>query len=314
MDSKKFINALETNNIMALNEVPKSELHNHGLLGARYETYNEFAGITLEKCTGKMHSIDDINDWIMKNLDPYFSTSEGLYHVLKNAFAVAKESGVTLLEMSIDVYYHTFCPNGVDEFISITKSAHQNIAPEIDFRPEIGFARAAYPYEPAVEWFDAYLETGYFKSIDIYSRELADSYSKYKPLYEKAKKRGLKLKAHAGEFGTADTVREAVETLELDAVQHGIAAATSPELMRFLADNNIMLNICPTSNFMLSLVESLETHPIRILYDNGVNVSINTDDIAVFHQTVSDEYLNLYNAGVFTAEELNKIRLNGLAV
>ncbi|MDD9972554.1 MAG: adenosine deaminase, partial [Candidatus Poribacteria bacterium] len=68
------------------------------------------------------------------------------------------------------------------------------------------------------------------------------------------------------------------------------------------------LNVCPTSNVMLDGVSDLASHPIRILFDNGVPVTINTDDLMIFDQSVSEEYRNLYQAGVFSAEELNDIR------
>jgi adenosine deaminase len=104
----------------------------------------------------------------------------------------------------------------------------------------------------------------------------------------------------------------AVEELELDEVQHGIAAADSPAVMRMLADNHIRLNVCPTSNVMLGRVDRLETHPIRKLYDAGVEVTVNTDDVLVFGNGVSEEFLGLYQAKVFDADELDAIRQAGL--
>jgi hypothetical protein len=118
--------------------------------------------------------------------------------------------------------------------------------------------------------------------------------------------------AHVGEWGSADSVQRAVEELELDEVQHGIAAAQSTSVMKFLADNRIRLNICPTSNVLLGRADSLAGHPIRKLYDAGVKVTINTDDVLVFGQSVSDEFLNLYRAALFDAAELDEIRQNGL--
>ena len=59
---------------------------------------------------------------------------------------------------------------------------------------------------------------------------------------------------------------------------------------------------------MLDAVPNLTSHPIRILFDNGVRVTINTDDLMIFGQSVSEEYRNLYRAGVFSAEELDNIR------
>jgi adenosine deaminase len=82
--------------------------------------------------------------------------------------------------------------------------------------------------------------------------------------------------------------------------------------MNWLADHKIQLNICPTSNVMLNRVDNLKNHPIRTLFEYGVRVTINSDDILVFGQSVSKEYLDLYEAGVFSAEELNIIRKNGL--
>ncbi len=83
--------------------------------------------------------------------------------------------------------------------------------------------------------------------------------------------------------------------------------------MKFLMGNRIRLNICPTSNVLLGRVESLSVHPIRKLYDAGVKVTVNTDDVLVFGQSVSDEFLNLYRAGLFTAVELDELRQNGLS-
>ena len=99
------------------------------------------------------------------------------------------------------------------------------------------------------------------------------------PVYRRAKKEGLRLKAHVGEWGSAQDIQKAVELLELDEVQHGIAAAYDKGIMRFLTDNHIRLNITPTSNILLGRVEKLKEHPISLLYRNGVDVTINSDDV-----------------------------------
>ena len=158
-----------------------------------------------------------------------------------------------------------------------------------------------------------FLELGFWRKLDMSSDELAQPTAVFKPLYRKAKDAGLGLKAHVGEWGDADSVQRAIEELELDEVQHGIAAAKSASVMKFLADNRIRLNICPTSNVLLGRVKSLAEHPIRKLYDAGVKVTVNTDDVLVFGQSVSDEFLNLYRAGLFSAAELDEIRQHGLS-
>lgn len=123
---------------------------------------------------------------------------------------------------------------------------------------------------------------------------------------------GILLKAHVGEFHGADQVMKYAEELELDEIQHGIGAAESPQIMKWLSRNKVQLNVCPTSNIMLKNSESYKCHQIRKLFDYGVPVTINSDDLLIFNATVSEEYLNLYNAGLMTAEELNIIRETGL--
>ena len=134
----------------------------------------------------------------------------------------------------------------------------------------------------------------------------------FKSIYRRAKAEGLRLKAHVGEWGTADDVRRAVECLELDEVQHGIAAAEDPSVVRFLVDHHIRLNITPSSNYLLGRVEDLKTHPIAELYRSGVDVTINSDDVLIFDSDVSKEYLRLYQCGCLNVKELDDIRKNGL--
>ena len=77
-------------------------------------------------------------------------------------------------------------------------------------------------------------------------------------------------------------------------------------------ENNIRLNITPSSNVLLGRVSDMAHHPIDQLYRKGVNVTINSDDVLIFDSDVSKEYLSLYQSGCLTAEELDAIRLGGL--
>ena len=132
------------------------------------------------------------------------------------------------------------------------------------------------------------------------------------PLYRKAERYHLVKKMHVGEMGSAEDVRRAVDVLGLAEVHHGINAATSNEVMRFLAENRIQLNVCPSSNVMLGYADSYKDHPIKVLYENGIKVTINTDDLLLFDSSIENEYLLLYQAGTLSAEQLNEIRMNGL--
>jgi len=83
--------------------------------------------------------------------------------------------------------------------------------------------------------------------------------------------------------------------------------------LNWLAKHKVQLNVCPTSNILLNNTKSYATHQIRKLYDYGIPVTINTDDLLIFNATASQEYLNLYKSGLMTADELNIIRETGLS-
>ena len=136
----------------------------------------------------------------------------------------------------------------------------------------------------------------------------------YKSLYKEAKLVGLKLKAHVGEFGGPDIIEQTLRMFELNEIQHGVKAVLSNTLMKLLSGERIRLNVCPSSNVALSVAPSLAEHPIKILVDNGVRVSINSDDLTIFNSSVSEEYLKLWQAGTLTAHQLEAIRKDSILV
>lgn len=310
--SEVFIRALKNRDLKGLQQVPKADLHNHSGLGGHRDYIKKRTGISIPLLSQKINSMAEMDRWVGKYVGDLIETAEKRTLTIEACFQQAADDGVSILETGDDVWANDhFYQGNIDTLIDIFQQAHYQIAPQIDFRFQIGLSRHC-PINLLEEWLAPFLERDCFFSLDLYCDEFAQPITNFKPLYRKAKEKGLLRKAHVGEWGDADSVREAVEELELDEVQHGISAARSPQIMNWLADHKIQLNICPTSNVMLNRVDDLKNHPIRKLFDYGVRVTINSDDILVFGQSVSSEYLNLYEAGVFNAEELNIIRKNGL--
>lgn len=307
----EFQEALRSEDINTIRAIAKSDLHNHGLMGGRREMMETLVGCSIPRFSYGNEGVSGINRWIMESYAPLFQRSTAFENGIRAAFLQAKSDGVTVLEMSVDAGYGLFFRLTPFEIVDILKRVHEEIGPEIEFRPEIGFSRSK-PLRSLMQWFAPLLETGYFKCIDLYDLEDAQPVRNFKELFRFARENGLKCKAHAGEFGNAESVRETVEELEVDAIQHGIGAATSPEVMRWLASRGVVLNVCPQSNIVLGRTASYATHPIRILYDHGIRVTVNTDDLMLFEYGNSEQFLELYRNGVFGAEELDEIRNNGL--
>jgi adenosine deaminase len=305
-----FSDALRTNDLAAIRNFKKADLHNHCLLGGKRSVLEGHFGKKFGRFRAKKRGIGDLNRWIDEEFRPYFDLPGAFEKAIEAAFIQARHDGVTRLEMSMDAYIPTMFNVSAGRIVAALKHYHQEVAPAIDFLPELGFARQL-PAETLQSCFESFAGFGYFRSIDLYDDEFAQPVRNYQSLYRSARKLGMKCKAHAGEFGTADSVKEAVETLELDAVQHGIGAAGSPEVMKWLAQHRIPLNVCPACNIRLKRVKSYKVHPIRILADNGVMVTIGTDDALIFGVGNSEQYLKLFRSGTLSADQLEEIRKNG---
>ncbi len=306
--SDNFIEALISDDLEAIKAVPKTDVHNHAMFSTRLDNVQRWLGKELTRPPIAMDGLERMLEYAGSVLMPHIRHQQGFEFIVKSALDDAILDGVVMLEMSFDIRISDFYANGLSEFCNFVNDLVVRYSSRIDLRPELGFARGCAGDLRLTNLAENAIETDVFKSIDLYSHQEACRPEDVKPLYAKARVANMKLKAHVGEFNGAEEIRRTVEVLELDEVQHGIAAAASKEVMRWLSNNNVQLNVCPTSNVMLGSVENLACHPIRILYDNGVPVTINTDDLMVFGQSVSEEYRNLYRAGVLSPQELDEIR------
>jgi adenosine deaminase len=311
-DSAAFQAALAVGSIEDLRRVAKADLHNHGIMGGCREFLRARTGRDIAPVETPLASMAQMHAWTDAATGGLFNHAAGRLIGFEAAFVQARRDGVTRLEIGEDVWAITLNGGSAEALTGALVALHRRAAPEIEWIPLLGVSRHC-SIAAIQRWMEPFLRLGVYRAIDLSGDEFAQPIEAFAPVYQRARAAGLRLKAHVGEWGSADDVRRAVEVLELDEVQHGLAAAVSPPVMRFLADHRIRLNMCPTSNLMLGRVESLAAHPIRRLYDAGVRVSVNTDDVLVFGQGVSDEFLNLHRAGLFTTAELDEIRQNGLS-
>ena len=307
-----FVEALSTDNVTAIRAAAKTDVHAHIFLSTRRENMERWLGQPLIKPPLKMNGLEGMHAYIDEALAPHLEHRQGFEFIAASALNDAVQDGVVLLEMSFDIRLLKFYAGGLTELRAFIEALVERYRKQTDLRPELGFARECANDPKWMKLAHQAIELGLFQSIDLYSHQEACAPEAVKPLYRKAGEAGMKLKAHVGEFGGAEEVRRTVEVLDLDEVQHGIGAAESVEVMQWLSENQIQLNVCPTSNVMLGGVSDLASHPIRTLFDNGVPVTINTDDLMIFGQSVSEEYQNLYRAGVFSAQELDDIRCASL--
>ncbi|MEV4765564.1 adenosine deaminase [Micromonospora chokoriensis] len=112
----------------------------------------------------------------------------------------------------------------------------------------------------------------------------------FRPYFDQARAAGLRSVPHAGETTGPQTIWDALNELGAERIGHGISAAQDPELLTYLAERQIGMEVCPTSNVRTRAVANLDEHPLRQLVDAGLLVTINSDDPPMFGTTLNDEY------------------------
>ncbi len=112
----------------------------------------------------------------------------------------------------------------------------------------------------------------------------------FQPHFDAARAHGLHSVPHAGETTGPETVWDAIRLLGAERIGHGTSSVQDPELLAHLAEHEIALEVCPTSNIATRAVARLEEHPIRQMYDAGVLVTVNSDDPPMFGTTLNREY------------------------
>ena len=155
------------------------------------------------------------------------------------------------------------------------------------------------------------------RSLGLIGIGLGGSEHAYPPelftdLYSRARKNGFHTTAHAGEAAGAESVWGAINALKVERIGHGIRAIEDPELMRHLAETQLPVEMCPLSNVATGVVDSIAVHPIRQFFDQGVLVTVNSDDPAMFGNSLTGDYAALMSELAFTPDEIRKFILNGI--
>jgi adenosine deaminase len=130
--------------------------------------------------------------------------------------------------------------------------------------------------------------------------------------FARARARGLRAVAHAGEEGEAQLVSRTLDALHVSRIDHGVRAADDAAVMRRLAESGVTLTTCPNSNVRLRVVPSMDRSPVKKLLDAGVAVTINSDDPAYFGGYVGDNYRAIATALRLGADDLVRLAANAI--
>ena len=130
--------------------------------------------------------------------------------------------------------------------------------------------------------------------------------------FKSAKDYGFHLTAHAGEAAGPESVWESIRLLNVERIGHGVRAIEDPLLISYLKDTKLPLEVCVSSNLKTNIYTSPTLHPIKQLIDQGLNVSINSDDPAMFGRTISDEFIYLFDEFGISLDKIKQLNQNAI--
>jgi adenosine deaminase len=149
-------------------------------------------------------------------------------------------------------------------------------------------------------------------AFDLAGDERAYPPSLYVEVIERLEGSGLKLTTHYGESGGPQVPREAIEALGSMRLGHGTSVAWDPDVTALARDRGVILEMCPTSNLRTGGIRSLPEHPARRLLDEGVRVTINTDNPGLFAIDLTHELEVARDVLGFTDADLRRVTRNAL--
>jgi adenosine deaminase len=148
--------------------------------------------------------------------------------------------------------------------------------------------------------------------FDLAGDEAGFPASIHQEAFEIVRDAGLPYTVHAGEASGAENVRYAVEVLGAARIGHGVRSIESTDVMELLRERQVLLEVCPTSNVHTGTVPSIQSHPVKSLYDFGIPVSINDDDPITSRTRTSNELMLMHSVFGMTMEDLIEIQLTTL--
>ncbi len=316
--------------------IPKVELHRHLDGSVRLETILELArkhGIDVGARTAAELRRRAVIDRPMKDLTAVLESFSTVQKVLRSFDDVSRvtfeniedawRDGVKLVELR---FAPAFISSGKklsnDEIIG---GALDGVARGMEAYPIevglIGILPRSHTHDEnarATRDLIRWRESGSPHARRICGFDLADSEDieaavSFVALVEEAREAGMGITIHSGENTSALHVKKTLELFRPDRIGHGIRAWGDQDLVRRLRDEDVPLEVCPTSNWLTRSVTSLESHPLPLLYRAGVGVSINSDDPHLFGIDLVNEYEACRRLYGFGDSDFNAINRGALA-
>jgi len=306
-----------------IRRLPKVELHLHiegtlepemmFSLAGKHGAKLPFASVEAVRAAYNFHDLQSFLDLYYAGCD-VLRDRQDFYALAMAYFTRAHADRVVHAELFFDPQTHTVRGVTMETIIGGLRDAmadaqnRYNISSELIlcFLRHLSEDEAFATLEAALPYRDQLVGVG------LDSGERGNPPSKFERVFKRARDAGLRAVAHAGEEGPAAYIREALELLGVERIDHGVRCDEDKELVAQLAHDEVPLTVCPLSNLKLCVVKDLREHNFARLLRKGVRVTINSDDPAYFGGYIGENYRQTAAALELSAKELVTVAENAV--
>jgi len=312
-------------NLEFIQKIPKVELHVHLEGAMRAET--------LQKLSRKnhidlpVHDLEEIRRWTVFSGFPDFNekyilisrsiqSEEDIYLIAREFLENQAAQNIRYSEVTYTAYTHVKqagipISNQIDALEEASMWGRQNMGTYmrfiIDIAREISSEEGVLVAEAAVRNMDKGVV-----ALGLGGNEVGNPPSKFSKAFAVAHEAKLPCILHAGETAGPESIWDALETGNSLRIGHGIRCLEDPLLVKELRRRQIPLEVCPTSNVCLGIVSDLESHPLPVLMQQDLYVTINSDDPALFSTCLNEEYRKIMNCFGYSKKEIRQLVKNGI--
>ena len=309
------------NRLELIQAMPKAELHVH--IEGTFEPELMFAIAQRNEIAIPYQSVEEVRQAynfhnLQSFLDIYYAGANVLIHeqdfydLAWAYFEKCAEDNVVHTEMFFDPQTHTDRGIAFETVLNGLQRACDDAAEKLGitshlimcFLRHLSEEAAFETLEQALPYKDQIIGVG------LDSSEVGHPPSKFERVFAKAREAGFLIVAHAGEEGPAEYVWEALDLLKVNRIDHGVRSEEDPALMQRLIAEKMPLTVCPLSNLKLCVVDDMQQHNIRRLLQQGVHVTVNSDDPSYFGGYMNDNFIAIAEALDLSNDELKQLAIN----
>jgi len=293
--------------------LPKVELHRHLEGSLRLDTMLEIAkqhGITIPADVLRLSTLVQVQEqdkFTFQNFLSKFNTlrlfyrsPDAIHRITREAIEDAAKDNVKYMELRFTPVALSRAErfplhDVINWVIASTKEAAHKHNINVKLIASVNRHESAEIAEQ-VAWLAADHMSDGIVALDLAGNEAEFPSKPFYGIFKEAKQAGLHVTIHAGEWGPAIHVKEAIEELGAERIGHGVRVLENENITALTRERGTACEVCITSNYQSGVVESLETHPLMKMFEKGINVTINTDDPSISRITLSHEYYNACDA------------------